>query len=313
MTTTDIIDVLRSKETDYLKTKEFSPLPGIYAFFFIGNDFPILGKSVSKHQIIYIGKTESSQENRDAKTHFSTGKTGSSTVRKSIGSLLFEKEKLKPIPRNDIDYSKGRFSHFKFDKRSEEIITSWMEENLSLAFFEYPKSKAEIEKLENEIINLTKPVLNISKNPLNSFNGVLQNLRKKCAMMAAQDFFDDKKEAIPKIKQSHKIETHMGSEGKYTDLWSRKREAIKQKLIASSQKQSIQLNSEEFENVGNRNNYSFNLEFTNGTVSNNIGGSAVARDLAKILESSAEIMAILKFGYFKIKMDKGFCLWIERI
>jgi len=99
MTTKEIIELLKEKETDFLKTKSFSKFPGIYAFFYIGNDFPLLGNSVSKHQIIYIGKTESSQEKRDAKTHFTSGKTGSSTVRKSIGSILCAQENLKPIPR----------------------------------------------------------------------------------------------------------------------------------------------------------------------------------------------------------------------
>ena len=110
MTTNEIIELLKERETDFLKTISFSKVPGIYAFFYIGNDFPLLGNSVSKHQIIYIGKTESSQEKRDAKTHFTTGKTGSSTVRKSIGSILCSQMNLKPIPRNDSDYKKGRFS-----------------------------------------------------------------------------------------------------------------------------------------------------------------------------------------------------------
>ncbi len=184
MTTKEIIELLKEKETDFLKTKTFSKFPGIYAFFFIGDDFPLLGDSVSKHQIIYIGKTESSQESRDAKTHFTTGKTGSSTFRKSIGSLLCSNENLKPIPRNDIDYKKGRFSHFKFDNQSENKITEWMEKNLALSFYEYPKSKQEIEYLETAIIDELVPILNISKNPKNEYCETLQQLRKNCAVMA---------------------------------------------------------------------------------------------------------------------------------
>ncbi len=149
-----IIDILRKNETDFLKTKSFSQLPGIYAFFYIGNDFPLLEHSVPQHQIIYIGKTESSQEKRDAKTHFTTGKTGSSTVRKSIGSLILKKENLNPVPRNNSDYKKGRFSHFKFDLESEEKITTWMKDNLALSFYEYPKGKELIGKLETEIIRI---------------------------------------------------------------------------------------------------------------------------------------------------------------
>lgn len=187
MTTQDVIELLKKRETEYSKTEYFSQLPGIYAFFFIGNTFPLIGSSVSKHQIIYIGKTESSQEKRDAKTHFTTGKTGSSTVRKSIGSILCEKENLKPIPRNDSDYEKGRFSHFMFDDTSEQLITNWMKNNLALSFYEYPNSRQEIEDLETEIIDALVPILNISKNPKNAFKTTLQNLRKNCASSAMQN------------------------------------------------------------------------------------------------------------------------------
>jgi hypothetical protein len=194
MTTKEIIDLLKEKETEFLKTNSFSKFPGIYAFFYIGNDFPLLGNSVSKHQIIYIGKTESSQEKRDAKTHFATGKTGSSTFRKSIGSILCSKENLIPIPRNDNDYEKGRFSHFKFDNSSEIKITDWMEKNLALSFYEFPRTKQEIEDLETEIINELVPILNISKNSKNAFKGLLQKLRKNCAIMAIKnsDFKENK-------------------------------------------------------------------------------------------------------------------------
>ena len=80
----------------------------------------------------------------------------------------------------------------------------------------------------------------------------------------------------------------------------------------ATKQQSVQLNSEDFNKVGNRINYSFNLELLNGVVCNNISGSAVARDLAQVLENSKEIKEILKDGHFKINMDGQFCLWIER-
>ncbi|MBK9320792.1 MAG: hypothetical protein IPM91_19715 [Bacteroidetes bacterium] len=178
MNAQDVIQLLRESEKPYLKTTIFSQLPGIYALFYIGNNFPIVGSNVSKHQIIYIGKTESSQEKRDAKTHFTSGKTGSSTVRKSIGSLLCELERLKPIPRNDNDYQNGRFSHFMFDVFGEQIITDWMKINLALSFYEFTGSIQELEDLETEIIDAIVPILNISKNPKNTFKITLQALRK---------------------------------------------------------------------------------------------------------------------------------------
>ncbi|MFW5872230.1 MAG: hypothetical protein ACOCUT_03910, partial [bacterium] len=61
-----------------------------------------------------------------------------------------------------------------------------------------------------------------------------------------------------------------------------------------------------------RTSYSFNLEYLNGVVSNNIDGTAVARDLAKVLEQSNETREVLKTGHFKINMDRQFCLWIEK-
>ena len=312
MTTKGIIELLKERETDFLKIKSFSKFPGIYAFFFIGNDFPLLKDSVSKHQIIYIGKTESSQEKRDAKTHFSTGKTGSSTVRKSIGSLLCTKEDLKPIPRNETDYKKKRFSHFKFDNQSEVKITNWMENNLALSFFEYPRKKQEIEDLETELINELVPILNISKNPKNAFKETLQQLRKNCAVIAAIDFNPNKVSKQPSSITPQRTKNNKVLSGKYTDLWTKQRTSITDKLVNTTDKQTIQLNSEDFNNVGNRRNYSFNLEFINGIVSNNISGSAVARDLAQVLENSKDIKEILKTGHYKINMDRQFCLWIER-
>lgn len=105
----------------------------------------------------------------------------------------------------------------------------------------------------------------------------------------------------------------MNGSGKYIELWQKELKSIKKKLIASQQNQSIQLSSDEFNRAGNRQNYAFNLEFKDGVVNNNIGGSAVARDLANVLEGSSEIREILRKGHFKLNMDKQFCLWINRL
>ena len=105
----------------------------------------------------------------------------------------------------------------------------------------------------------------------------------------------------------------MKTSKKYIDLWIAKRKEIKNRLKTASGKKLIQLNSDDFRKVGNRKKYSFNLEFRDGIVSNNIGGSAVARDLAAVLINSLEIKNILKSGHFKIRMDKEFILWIEKL
>ena len=315
MSIQEIIKYLKQRETPFGEIKSFSKMPGIYAVFFIGDQFPAIGDKVSKHQIIYIGKTESSQEKRDAKTHFTSGKTGSSTLRKSIGSLLCAQENLKPVPRNNTDYLKGKFSHFKFDEKSEEIITEWMVNNLALSFYEHPGTPYEIDQLETEIINQLVPVLNISKNAKNNFSTILQQLRKNCAAMAAS-FPEQFKSLIP-LKENYYIPLKpnpMAKSGKYIEIWGKQREAIQEALQNGFDRNFLQLNPADFKKVGDRgkSGYSFNLEYKNGMVYNNIGGTAVARDLAKVLESSPGIMKILNTGHFKIKMDKNFCLCIER-
>ncbi len=203
----EIIEILKKREKDFLKTKSFSQQPGIYAFFYIGSDFPLFGDVVKKHQIIYIGKTESSQKKRDAETHFATGKTGNSTVRKSIGSILCSINNMKPIPRNDSDYKKRRFSHFKFDEPSERIITNWMKNNFALSFYEYSESKKLIDKLETEIIKELIPVLNIDyKNPDNPYKDQIIQLRKNCATIALKN--SNFKNSILKINKTIVTKKH---------------------------------------------------------------------------------------------------------
>ena len=103
-----------------------------------------------------------------------------------------------------------------------------------------------------------------------------------------------------------------GSQGKYSNIWRNTLPAISEILDSSESLGSIALNSKDFELAGNRKSYSFNLEFDNGIVSNNISGSAVARDLAAELTSSSFIKSVLNNGYFKIRMDKNFTLWISK-
>ena len=68
---------------------EVPPRPGLYA---------VHGNTAVWHQLglgdptdarpLYVGKAERSLASRDVNTHFSTGKTGSSTLRRSLAGLL---------------------------------------------------------------------------------------------------------------------------------------------------------------------------------------------------------------------------------
>ncbi|MDN5790239.1 MAG: hypothetical protein L0H25_05130 [Micrococcales bacterium] len=51
-------------------------------------------------QPLYVGKAERTLHGRDVRTHFAAGKTGSSTVRRTLAALLAGELALGPIPRN---------------------------------------------------------------------------------------------------------------------------------------------------------------------------------------------------------------------
>lgn len=311
----DIIKYINSNRKKYSHIHDFSKEPGIYAIYFHGKSFPISEIKFNPDNPIYIGKTEKSQESRDAKTHFATGKTGSSTVRKTLGSLLREEFNLTSLPRNDSDYENGRFSHFIFSFPGEMKITEWMISNLSLSFYKYPKSKEEIDALETKIIHNLIPPLNIDyKNPGNPFTSIIKNYRKSCATIAIRNSGFIRKKSDIKSDNSKSSKYSSDSKGTrlYEGIWRNMNPRILEFLMSNKKEISIQLDSGKFENAGNRKSYSFNLEFTSGKVGNNIGGSAVARDLASVLENLSSISPILKEGKFKFRLDSGFCLFITK-
>ena len=136
--------------------------------------------------------------------------------------------------------------------------------------------------------------------------------RKKCLV----GYIRKNPKVKNRIKQTAKIATNYplaGSKGKYSNIWRNELATISEILSSSAPSGNITLNFEDFALVGNRQSYSFNLEFCDGTVSNNISGSSVARDLAAVLTSSSKIKSAIQYGNFKFQMDKNFTLWVSRI
>lgn len=314
MNLNEVIAHLKQHPKLYSEVKNFSDSPDIYAFFSRATDntesFPF-----ESEELIYIGKTESSQQKRDANTHFKSGKTGSSTVRRSIGAILIQELNLKPVPRNQSDFKKGRTSAYKFDDASEERLTEWIRKHISMTFFEFQGIKEELNSLETAIISKLVPPLNISKNPGNPFKTDLQKLRKNCAAIAHSGNNNHTTESDithRKVKTTLKNRTGKNT-GKYSNFWLSQLSAIREKLKTSHSPQQIQLDKRAFEQLGNRKRYAFNLEFSGIEVANNIGGSAVARDLAGVLKDDPEMRKILMGSRFKINMDSDFVLWVQRI
>lgn len=136
--------------------------------------------------------------------------------------------------------------------------------------------------------------------------------RKKCFY----EYVRKNRKVNNKIERSNKMTSYYppaGSQGKYSNIWRNQLLTISEILGSSESTGSITLTANDFALVGNRKSYSFNLEFDDGIVSNNISGSAVARDLAEVLSSSSSVKSILKTGYFKFQMDKNFTLLISKL
>lgn len=79
--------------------------------------------------------------------------------------------------------------------------------------------------------------------------------------------------------------------------------------------QTFQMYNHEFESRGERevSGYSFNLEFENGKVINNIAHTAVARDLRDVMVSNMKVKEILSNHKFKINLDTNFTLHIKHL
>lgn len=308
-----VIKQLKSSARPFKEINNFSDQPGLYALFYIGDSFPLENYKHSKNEIIYIGKTLKSQKSRDADTHFKSGKTGSSTLRKTFGSLLHHQFNLTPVPRSQSDIEKKRFAHFKFDNNSEVKLTQWMEENLGLAFYPYPKSASEIDMLETLLINELVPILNIDrKNISNQYYTHIRCLRKEMSEMA----YTIKSPVVDphvkgKYQMNHVLHSNISistnSIHKYEDIWNQLMPLILQ-AIKDNKSQNFQLRKEIFDKVGKRKSYSFNLVFSNGRVSNNISGSAVARDLARVLENNKQFKILSLGKEIKLSMWKDFNL-----
>jgi hypothetical protein len=103
-------------------------------------------------------------------------------------------------------------------------------------------------------------------------------------------------------------------ERKYLQTWKKYLPVIRLHLKRSlTEDQSFKLNITDFESAGDRgkSGYTFNITMENGKVTNNISGSAVARDLYEALKSDETIKAMLQDKNIKISVGKSFVLSIK--
>ncbi|MBI5232122.1 MAG: hypothetical protein HY876_08170 [Coriobacteriales bacterium] len=135
--------------------------PGLYA---VHGDHDVwhelgLGEPTDPRPL-YVGKAERSLASRDVDTHFSTGKTGSSTLRRSLAGLLTDELRLEGRPRNPA--KPERFANFGLEASGDERLTSWMVSHLRLAVWPAPDG-AILPAVEAAVLAELLPPLNVAK------------------------------------------------------------------------------------------------------------------------------------------------------
>ena len=140
-----------------------------------GSKLPDIGvnyemKTFERLNVIYTGIAGKSLRKRDYRQHFTGNNAGSSTLRKSLGSMFGF-----PKIARDKDPDNGKT---KFKERDEIQLSEWMQSNLVLYF----KRNLNPDDIENDLISELNPPLNLSKNKNivnREFRNKLSELRNK--------------------------------------------------------------------------------------------------------------------------------------
>ncbi len=108
---------------------------------------------------LYVGKAENSLVARDLRTHFGTGRTGSSTLRRSFAALLADRLDLQAQHRNPD--KPERPANYGLPAEDDARLTAWMQDNLRLAVWE-KQGPPTLASIEQQILARLLPPLNLT-------------------------------------------------------------------------------------------------------------------------------------------------------
>ena len=129
--------------------------------------------------VLYVGKAEDSIRARVLDTHLVGGRTGSSTLRRSLAALLRERLSLNPQPRSTNPSDSKRFTNFGLDAQSDAHLSEWIAANLLVVAIPSDTPKA----TEDRLIAELRPPLCLTGWP-NPYGCQIKALRKACALLA---------------------------------------------------------------------------------------------------------------------------------
>lgn len=154
-----VLDALRAPMPIDEAGRTIPPRPGLYAVHGGAGVWAELklGEPPDDRPL-YVGKSESSVLARDIRQHFETGRTGSSTLRRSLAALLAPEHHLRAQPRNPA--KPGYFSNYGLEPASDAWLTDWMTRNLELAFW-IPSSPVVLRAVEQRVVAQLQPPLNL--------------------------------------------------------------------------------------------------------------------------------------------------------
>lgn len=251
---------------------------------------PITYTKFEDYEVIYVGLASNNLKDRDVKKHFN-GNAGSSTLRKSLGCLFG----YNLIPRDSHYNSNGKT---KFSAVDENKLSDWIRTNLLL--FYYPNK--DFVNVESDLIQSLNPPLNLDKNDnaINSeFRKHLSKLRNKINVLSYGD--------MGEIMNQRNLGKDL-----YVQIWQ---DYLPEILYAiTSTTKTMKLSRSLFESVGNRkkSGYTFRLEIVDGIVPRK-KGSAVARDLKKVLDKSIEFKTLANKKIITISLNTNFELVVQVI
>jgi hypothetical protein len=109
---------------------------------------------------LYVGKAERSLLGRDLGQHFNDGKTGWSTLRRSLAALLRETLQLRGIPRDTV--TPGDFDRFGLSALHDARLTAWMRSRLWIAVWPAPDG-TQLKAMEDDLKVWFGSPLNLDK------------------------------------------------------------------------------------------------------------------------------------------------------
>ena len=145
---------------------------------FVKNTSCLPGIDVGRDKRVYIGKSNKFMRRK----HLKTGKSGWSTLRRSLGAILKAKLGLKAEPRS----TDGNCYNYQFDDAGEEQLTEWMLANLEVTIHEFQDADCEEESVKCQVKVYEKDLIQKHRPPLNLEKGFpqankIKALRRACA------------------------------------------------------------------------------------------------------------------------------------